>query len=806
MNENKAHSSSLLALLKKSSAPQVSQTSEKEEKGESHEEVAMQGSKPQQTTGFGAFLAKPKPSEPKNPSSAIDGKTAGPNPAIAESKPAVPMPILGRTCDQIFTKNVQSFQAALAASLKNTNEQKRLQIVRQATNPNSALRILQGEKPRVIPTEKLLASTPLQPLKPVEETKPTIPEATKIAQSTILESTEANSEHVDRLDTEHASVHLKYAKDIQLDASQKEALEGLRWEQFGCLIGAAGTGKTTVTKILVSILEETTPQINLNKARVFVPEDAEPEYNVAIAFCAFTGRAVQQMKRALPEKYHPLCQTIHSLLGFAPVYYEELNEKGELVNKMRFEPTFTAARKLPYKVIVMDESGMTPIALWNQLWDACQPDVRIIMIGDINQLPPVQGRSVLGFAMTKWPTFELKEIWRQKIKQADGSYISAEANPITEAAWQVLAGQSPKAVPGKFDIMNIPDGSNGAYNNIIATVSQLNKLNKFDPLTDGLIVPKNVGPIGQQALNERLVSFFNPSKKIGGVVINKPTVIQTGMGTVVYRLGDKVMLLQNDREKNLTNGMTGVIVDIKMNGLFQDNRAQFDPKQTHAGPMVSLDFEKLGEHLENEFSAINGTDSNGDNGESKEKEEPSANQRQASHIVTVRFGQADEEIQKEIDVQKENVKKAKEEYAYRHIDSYALEIEEKKLLKLEEKHAAIAQEISVSTSGSFRKIALAYAFTCHKSQGGEYPTVVIVCHASDLRMLTREWLYTAITRARTRCILLCNRRGLSQALRIQRIKGKSTAEKIASFVKLQEEVKDLTVPNLPEARNLQPVN
>ena len=119
------------------------------------------------------------------------------------------------------------------------------------------------------------------------------------------------------------------------------------------------------------------------------------------------------MKRALPVEYHGLCQTIHAFLGYMPTkeeYYDESDDVWK--EKLVFRPTFTKENPLPHAAVFMDEGGMTPVYLWNQLFEAC-PKARFTLIGDINQLPPVQGKSVLGFAMCKWPTCELLKIHRQ---------------------------------------------------------------------------------------------------------------------------------------------------------------------------------------------------------------------------------------------------------------------------------------------------------------------------------------------------------------------------------------------------------
>ena len=99
---------------------------------------------------------------------------------------------------------------------------------------------------------------------------------------------------------------------IIYDESQLSAIEGLVTQKYGCLIGAAGTGKTTVTKELVSRLEDTLETIDLNSARTSGAQTSKPDYAPAISFSAFTGRAVQQMKRALPHDYHKNAATMHA--------------------------------------------------------------------------------------------------------------------------------------------------------------------------------------------------------------------------------------------------------------------------------------------------------------------------------------------------------------------------------------------------------------------------------------------------------------------------------------------------------------
>ncbi len=525
--------------------------------------------------------------------------------------------------------------------------------------------------------------------------------------------------------------------EITLDESQQIALEGLRQQKVACLIGAAGTGKTTLTKRFIEELEDQFATIRnpYAKSNTYT-EDDDNEYP-AIAFAAFTGRAVQQLKKALPRQYHTMCATIHATLGYAPVgesYYDK--EAGIYKERMIFRPTFTASNKLPFQTIVLDEAGMIPIPLWNELIDALLPTCRIYLIGDINQLPPVQGRSVLGFAMINWPTYTLEKIHRQ----------SAD-NPIIANAHRILEGKMPLAVPGKFDMLFYNEGSSKFGHVGMAAVQKLTRTGSFDPLRDAFIVATNTGALGQEYLNERLVHFFNPPRpdnkplptdklddpmwQLKFMQIGQRHMIRTGVRTVSYAVGDKIMLLQNDRQRGLTNGMTGIVMEINRNGAFRDVIGEFGGSDDEQHE-IDLDEDALtaahGRVLEAEA-----------NGEEKED----VNERQASHIMRVGFfipGTKD-----------------------------------------------IYMEVDFSTAGHYNKLRLAYAFTCHKSQGGEYPTVIVLVHSAASVLLCREWLYTAVTRASNRIIIIANERGMKTAINTQRVKGNTIEQKKRSYFAWQEE-------------------
>jgi len=515
--------------------------------------------------------------------------------------------------------------------------------------------------------------------------------------------------------------------DIQLDDDQAAAVAGIKSQQFACLIGKAGTGKTTTSKAVIAAIEATVPTIDLNSGRTDNDQDNNPDYNLAMCIVSFTGRAVQQIKRALPEEYHPLCGTIHATLGYSPTTepFQDPVSK-EWRERRVFRPTFDANEQLPYKVCVIDESGMVPIPLWNELLAALPSDCRVIMMGDINQLPPVQGRSVLGFAMTKWPTYTLHKLHRN-------------AGAVAKNAHRILEGKLPLKDPAAFAMIELPAGGFETQNHIQSVVQALHKQGTFDPLRDALIVPQNVGPIGQEMLNGKLVHYFNPVRKVEGVPVNPRTSISAGFNHLTLAVGDKVMILANDRKRGLTNGMTGLVTEVSINPKYKGEQAA-NSFMNDIGS-TSIDLGDLNAAITEQEEL------------SKSEEAVKESERQGSHVTKVQFQNHD-------------------------------------------------TPLSFATAGEYKKLSHAYAFTCHKSQGGEYPTVVIVCHSANAVMLTREWLYTAVTRAQQKVILLYNRRGLMQAVGRQTIKGITIEEKAASFLALQDK-RDTSLPDLPEPCEVQ---
>ena len=192
----------------------------------------------------------------------------------------------------------------------------------------------------------------------------------------------------------------QFQGNITLNDKQLYAARLAKSGRCFCLVGPAGSGKTT------ALLEVVKQAMQLYEADEILP-------------CSFTNRAVRNISRAiatLPQKDGLItCSTIHKALGYAPQYFDYIREDGTPAKTMRFMPTFTALNPLSTKLIIIDESSMVDVRLFNELYDAT-PEAIFIFVGDLNQLVPVFGEPILGFALNQLPVVELTEVYRQALE------------------------------------------------------------------------------------------------------------------------------------------------------------------------------------------------------------------------------------------------------------------------------------------------------------------------------------------------------------------------------------------------------
>lgn len=610
------------------------------------------------------------------------------------------------------------------------------------------------QKRPILPAAKVIAPGSKEAEEVIrQETQ--IADATIAASDAIIDSTPGGGTAIvpseANISDENEKLNRLVDEDFPFDESQLAAVYGLVQQQYGCLIGAAGTGKTTVSKKFVDLLRDGVGEIDIKDYWKRGTADEHDDYEKPeklippIVMVSFTGRASQMTKKNFPRDWHPNIMTIHRALGFYPEFFAAYDEEsGEMRNKRRFVPAYDETNKMPWKIVIIDEAGMLGLELWHQLLAACEPDTRIYMIGDIQQLPPTHGKSILGFALAEWPTWELTHVHRQQ----------GANNSIVDNAHRVLKGLRPVSdSPENLSFQN-QKSMIGALNYMVQnkdwrfltvevaedhrkaslTIRQGLKLLQgkiYEPNRDVVITPvngfENTQPgytLGQMTMNQELVVSLNSGAP--------RYLIDAGRERMNFAVGDKVMATVNDYEAGITNGMTGIITSIQENGAYQG-----DPRRYGLITEVNKYYEGLSEELEDadpdEFN-LEAMVSDTEIGE-KKKEERDAGP--ASHIVTVQFGEG--------------------EHGF---------------------------EIAFSSKSQVASLMLAYVATCHKMQGGEAPLVFVIVHQTHKRPLNREWLYTAITRASGRCVIFYTKQGVGFSLGKQNIKGVTLEQKVQTFIAL----------------------
>ncbi len=317
-----------------------------------------------------------------------------------------------------------------------------------------------------------------------------------------------------RIDIEKAVSWFEARHAITLAPEQRDAISSAIKEKILVITGGPGTGKTTLIRAIIEILEKKGRRINL---------------------CAPTGRAAKRMSEATGRH----AKTIHRLLEFNP-------------RSMKFDRN--SKRPLNTDMLIVDEASMVDIVMFYNVLKALPFTAQVIMVGDVDQLPSVGPGNVLGDIIT---CNMMKVVYLKKIfRQARKSLIIINAHRINQ-------GQAPytKAEYGKGDFFFI---DRDEPEDVAETIKELvvKKIPKgfgFNPIHDiQVISPMHKGVIGVANLNKELQGLLNPSAKSrGGEGITK--------GGQVFCIGDKVMQIRNNYELGVFNGDIGQIISIDDN-------------------------------------------------------------------------------------------------------------------------------------------------------------------------------------------------------------------------------------------------
>jgi len=398
------------------------------------------------------------------------------------------------------------------------------------------------------------------------------------------------------IDSERISKEVQKKLAIALSLEQIDVLEKILSHRAVIITGGPGTGKTTLIRSVNAVFEALGKRVLL---------------------AAPTGRAA----RRLSEVTRRDAKTIHRLLG--------VNFKDGLFDKNRDNP-------LDADAVIIDEASMVDTLLMFHLINAVPMTAVLILVGDVFQLPSIGPGNVLSdmIKSARTPIFYLKKIFRQ-----------AHKSPIVFNAHKIRQGEFPvlKPLDHTEDLSEFYFIEQDDPNAVVATILEL--CNKtvperfnFDPVHEvQILTPMHKGVIGTTHLNQVLQKALNPN----------PVIIETRGST--FKIGDKVMHLKNNYQKEVFNGDIGTIrtVDVKEN-------------------VFSVDF--------------------------------------YGRTVNYDFTEMDE-------------------------------------------------------------ISLAYAISVHKSQGSEYPAVILPIMTQHFVLLQRNLLYTAITRGKKLVILIGTKKALAIALK-----------------------------------------
>lgn len=254
------------------------------------------------------------------------------------------------------------------------------------------------------------------------------------------------------------------------------------------LIGAAGTGKTTTLKGILQMLLASHLLPPLTSGTKYLSREAP-----GVVLVSYTRRAVRQIARQMPPTLASHCLTIHKLLEYEPVYYDYVTPEGDTKKTMRFEPTKHAGNPLPnISTCIVDESSMVSTELFDNLRAALPANTQLIFLGDLHQLPPVYGESILAVKLQELPVVELTEVYRQALDSPIISIATDIKNGVDIPFTTKIRRSSPD---GNSNVIINPWpkqlSSEDALDSIAATIKSVIEKGQFNEEEDVILMPFN---------------------------------------------------------------------------------------------------------------------------------------------------------------------------------------------------------------------------------------------------------------------------------------------------------------------------
>ena len=261
------------------------------------------------------------------------------------------------------------------------------------------------------------------------------------------------------------------------------------------ITGGPGTGKTTTVRGIIKLLEDC-------------------EQRVILA--APTGRAAKRLSDLTGRD----SMTLHRLLGYSP---------GRGYKNKHFDAD----------IVIIDEASMLEQVMFNHLLQALKPETKIVLVGDVDQLPAIGAGDVLRDLINSGtvPVVPLNENFRQR----EGSMIARNAGAINRGSLPEIKEES--------DFIMITEGSaKRIHERLVNLVAdELPAKYLVDPKDIQVVSPQQEGPLGAKQLNVDIQQRVNP---------NAPEIKR---GMKIFRLGDRVMQTSNSSARKTYNGETGWI-------------------------------------------------------------------------------------------------------------------------------------------------------------------------------------------------------------------------------------------------------
>jgi len=312
---------------------------------------------------------------------------------------------------------------------------------------------------------------------------------------------------------------------IRLADEQRRAVEAAASGRLTVVTGGPGVGKTTIVRAMVDLFHRGKLDVRL---------------------AAPTGRAAKRLAQATGRE----ATTIHRLLEFDPREF-----------------TYKRNRKQPIAgdVVIVDEASMLDVPLAAALFSALPAAARLIVVGDVDQLPSVGPGAFLRdlIASAAASTVRLGEIFRQ----ASESRIVVNAHRILRGELPESAGRDdPRA---DFFVVSRRDGDEAADTVLELVLTRIPSRFGLKGPEVQVLTPMHRGPAGTIVLNQRLQEAQNPHGRVIGASAGR------------LRVGDRVMQTRNDHQREIYNGDLGIVSGLDdetgtVRALFDEREVEFE--------------------------------------------------------------------------------------------------------------------------------------------------------------------------------------------------------------------------------------